>query len=146
MSQQDQMPDIDAAETQEWVEALAAVIVHEGVGRGHDPGPGDYPQFEQGQKIEEPDAEGDAGADEVHEADDREVEVQVERRGAPVELHRRRAGRQGDLREARLEVADDVEEDDGEGDGAADPEDARMEDRRQGRGRILPGRSCCQRI
>ncbi len=35
MSQQLQMSDVDATETQEWVEALAAVIEHEGVERAH---------------------------------------------------------------------------------------------------------------
>ncbi|MCF6336878.1 MAG: pyruvate dehydrogenase (acetyl-transferring), homodimeric type [Gammaproteobacteria bacterium] len=35
MSQQLQTPDVDAIETQEWVEALAAVIEHEGVERAH---------------------------------------------------------------------------------------------------------------
>ncbi len=35
MSQQLQTSDVDAIETQEWVEALAAVIEHEGVGRAH---------------------------------------------------------------------------------------------------------------
>jgi len=35
MSQQDQIPDVDAAETQEWVDALVAVIENEGVERAH---------------------------------------------------------------------------------------------------------------
>lgn len=35
MSQQLQMPDVDALETQEWVDALAAVIENEGVERAH---------------------------------------------------------------------------------------------------------------
>jgi len=35
MSQQSQLPDIDAVETQEWLEALEAVIEHEGVERAH---------------------------------------------------------------------------------------------------------------
>ncbi len=35
MSQQLQISDVDAQETQEWVEALAAVIEHEGVERAH---------------------------------------------------------------------------------------------------------------
>ncbi len=35
MSQQAQMPDIDAVETQEWIEALEAVIEKEGVERAH---------------------------------------------------------------------------------------------------------------
>jgi len=35
MSQQLQTSDVDVAETQEWVEALAAVIEHEGVERAH---------------------------------------------------------------------------------------------------------------
>ena len=35
MSQQSQMPDVDAVETHEWLEALEAVIEHEGVERAH---------------------------------------------------------------------------------------------------------------
>ncbi len=35
MSSQSQIPDIDAVETQEWIEALEAVIEHEGVERAH---------------------------------------------------------------------------------------------------------------
>ncbi len=35
MSQQSQMPDIDTMETQEWIEALEAVIENEGVERAH---------------------------------------------------------------------------------------------------------------
>lgn len=35
MSQQSQLPDIDAVETQEWIEALEAVIENEGVDRAH---------------------------------------------------------------------------------------------------------------
>ena len=35
MSQQTQMVDIDAIETQEWIEALEAVIENEGVERAH---------------------------------------------------------------------------------------------------------------
>ncbi len=35
MSQQSQLTDIDAIETQEWVEALEAVIENEGVERAH---------------------------------------------------------------------------------------------------------------
>ena len=35
MSQQSQIPDIDAVETQEWLEALEAVIEAEGVERAH---------------------------------------------------------------------------------------------------------------
>ena len=34
-SLQQQLPDIDAVETQEWLEALEAVIEHEGVERAH---------------------------------------------------------------------------------------------------------------
>ena len=35
MSQQSQIPDVDSVETQEWLEALEAVIEAEGVDRAH---------------------------------------------------------------------------------------------------------------
>ena len=88
--------------------------------------------------MEEPDAERNGQRGQIHKPQDREVQQQVDGRGVGNE-GKGPSPKDGHLRQAGIKVAGNVEGDQTEGNGKADPEDPGLKRRRQRRSRSLLG-------